>query len=68
MKRVVRTVPNEQYWDRRWRETGRDPDCFEDLSIYPIRYAEMVMNGSSDLVLELGAGLGRVLKHYHRAA
>ncbi len=66
MKRVARTVPNEQYWDRRWREAGRDPDCFEDLSIYPIRYAEMVMNGSSDSVLELGAGLGRVLKHYHR--
>jgi SAM-dependent methyltransferase len=67
VKKVSRYEPIEQYWDRRWTEAEWDADRFIDLSIYPIKYAEMVTNGSSGRVLEVGAGLGRVLKHYHYA-
>ncbi|WP_433194506.1 class I SAM-dependent methyltransferase [Nocardia sp. CA-107356] len=64
-KAIRRSETNESYWDRRWAEAGSDEASFTDLSIYPIKYAEMVMGDQSDRVLELGCGLGRVVKHYH---
>ena len=65
MRKVFRFEDNSLYWDRRWTEAGRDLDHFLDPSIYPIKYAEMVMDDPKKLVVELGCGLGRVLKHYH---
>jgi len=65
MKKVFRYEANEVYWDCRWEEANQDRDGFEDLSIYPIRYAEEVVLSPKERVLELGAGLGRILKHYH---
>jgi SAM-dependent methyltransferase len=56
---------NYAYWDRRWSETDQDPDGFENTDIYPVKYADMVMTDQSARSLELGAGLGRVLKHYY---
>ena len=67
MKKVFRYEDNRQYWDRRWTEASSDKEWFVDLNIYPIKYAEMVMNNASSYTLELGAGLGRILKHYHYA-
>jgi SAM-dependent methyltransferase len=67
MKKVLRYEDNISYWNRRWTETGRDSDRFEDTSIYHIKYAEMVMTDRALHALELGAGLGRLLKHYHFA-
>lgn len=67
MKRVYRYEENTAYWDRRWTEAGEDKDRFERLDIYPIRYAEMVMTDRSARALEIGCGLGRVLKHYRRS-
>lgn len=64
MKRVYRQEANDAYWDRRWAEAGHDSESFQDLTIYPIRYAEMVMQDRSKRALEIGCGLGRVLKHY----
>lgn len=66
MKRVYRHEANEAYWDRRWAEAGSDSESFSDLSIYPIKYAEMVMQDKQSRALEIGCGLGRVLKHYAR--
>jgi len=66
MRRVMRAEANDAYWDRRWREAGRDADTFDDLNVYPIRFAEMVMDDRKAEVLEVGTGLGRVLKHYHQ--
>lgn len=66
MRKVFRTEDNAEYWDRRWTETSRDPDAFTDLTIYPIKFAEMVMRQKPARSLELGAGLGRVTKHYWR--
>jgi len=65
MKKVYRYEENFKYWDRRWAESGRDADEFLDRNIYPIRYAEMVMTNPADRSVELGTGLGRVLKHYY---
>ena len=67
MKKVLRYEENQDYWDRRWAEAGGDADSFVDLSIYPIKYAEMVMDDPAHHSVELGAGLGRVLKHYYYA-
>ena len=67
MKKVFRYEDNRQYWDRRWAEAERDLDTFSDLNIYPIKYADMVMDNPAHRTVELGAGLGRVLKHYHNA-
>lgn len=64
MRRVYRWEGNVEYWDRRWAEVGEDPDNFEDLTIYPIRYAEQVMRGKGRRALELGCGPGRLMKHY----
>jgi SAM-dependent methyltransferase len=66
MRRVMRAEANETYWDRRWREAGRDAGCFDDINVYPIRFAEMIMRDRDAEVLELGVGLGRVMKHYHQ--
>ena len=65
MKQVYRYEDNSSYWDRRWSEAGRDQDRFTDLTIYPIKYAEMVVTDKNERVAELGCGLGRVVKHYH---
>jgi SAM-dependent methyltransferase len=66
VRKVLRYEDNAAYWDRRWAEAERDPDSFEDTKIYPIRYANLVMRDPRASALELGAGLGRLLKHYRR--
>lgn len=65
MKRVFRHEKNTVYWDRRWLEAGDDASEFDDLSIYPIRYAEQVVVPNPGRILEIGCGLGRLVKHYH---
>ena len=65
MKKMYRYEDNQDYWDRRWSEAGRDADSFADLDIYPVKYADMVMGNPSEHSVELGAGLGRILKQYH---
>ncbi len=41
-----------------------DPYCFKNMKIYPIEYAEKVVK-KNDKIVEVGCGLGRILKHYH---
>lgn len=67
MKKVMRYEDNQEYWDRRWAGAQKDADGFADLSIYPIKYAELVMKDPSQRSVEIGAGLGRVFKHYYYA-
>ncbi len=59
MRKVFRNEHNQAYWDRRWAEAGRDGESFASLDIYPVRYAEMIMDRAREPVLELGSGLGR---------
>ena len=65
MKKVYRQESNPNYWDRRWEETGSDKSQFANTNIYPIKYAELVMDDKSTATLEIGCGGGRVLKHYY---
>ncbi|WP_165845397.1 class I SAM-dependent methyltransferase [Streptacidiphilus pinicola] len=65
-KALRRAETNERYWDRRWEEAGSDAAAFDSLDIYPVKYAQMVMTDPDSSALELGCGLGRVVKHYHR--
>jgi SAM-dependent methyltransferase len=67
MKKVYRYEDNEEYWDRRWREAENDAGRFSDMTIYPIRYAEAVVASTPGRILEIGCGLGRIVKHYHAA-
>lgn len=63
MKKVYRYEDNKDYWDRRWAEAGADSQQFDNLDIYPIKYAEKVMEKGKSAI-EVGCGPGRVLKHY----
>ncbi|MBW8039149.1 MAG: class I SAM-dependent methyltransferase [Planctomycetes bacterium] len=65
MRKMMRYEDNLKYWDRRWSEAECDADSFENLDIYPIKYAEMVVGNNNGRVAEFGCGLGRVVKHYH---
>lgn len=64
MKKVYRTEDNRRYWDRRWSEAQEDANEFLDMSIYPIYYAERVVSRVPGRILEIGCGLGRLVKHY----
>ncbi len=64
MRKVLRGRDNKSYWDERWSKFEEDQDEFENLEIYPIKYAGKVARKNA-LMLEAGCGLGRVLKHYH---
>jgi len=64
MKRVYRYEENKDYWDRRWNEAGSDARTFQDLTIYPILYAEKILQNNQGSIAEIGCGLGRLVKHY----
>ena len=61
----MRYENNASYWDRRWSEADPDAGFFRDLSIYPVKYSEMVVKKRNSLIAELGCGLGRILNHYN---
>ena len=65
MKKVYRDIDIVSYWEKRWREAGEDKDYFDNLEIYPIKYAMQTIKDKNGVILECGCGLGRVLKHYH---
>ena len=67
MRKAFRVWNNAAYWDQRWSEAEKDEDYFKNIDIYPIKYAEMVKPNKNGIMAELGCGLGRVVKHYHRA-
>ena len=65
MRKAIRFQDNNDYWDQRWVSAGADSKSFGDISIYPIRFAEMVKPESKGSIAELGCGLGRIAMHYH---
>lgn len=63
MRKVFRDKNNADYWENRWAKSGVDEDGFNNLNIYPIKYAELVAK-KGDKILEAGCGAGRVYFHY----
>lgn len=63
MKKIYRDKVNSDYWEDRWANSGVDKDGFENKDIYPIKYAELVIN-KGDKILEAGCGAGRIYFHY----
>lgn len=64
MKKVYRFLNNNDYWDKRWLESGVDKTRFENLDIYPIKHTQMIINNQEQKILEAGCGAGRVFFHY----
>lgn len=69
MKKILREQTARFYSDQKWKDFKTDEDTFENLDIYPIRWAELGLSHvpKDGVILENGCGLGRVLKHYHMA-
>lgn len=65
MRKVYRDKNNSDYWENRWANSGVDEDGFNNLNIYPIKYAELAIN-KEDKILEAGCGAGRVYFHYNK--
>lgn len=63
MRKVLRKTYAKDYWDKRWSSYERDDDSFKDLTIYPVKFIEPVIS-KDDLSLDVGCGLGRIVKHY----
>jgi SAM-dependent methyltransferase len=63
MRKVYRDKENSDYWENRWAKSGVDEDGFNNLNIYPIKYAEIAIQ-KGDKILEAGCGAGRVYFHY----
>jgi len=63
MRIIYRDTDNKDYWENRWSQSGVDSSDFADLSIYPIKYAEMVVHDSTN-ILEAGCGSGMLYFHY----
>jgi SAM-dependent methyltransferase len=65
VKKVYRSEDNRSYWNRRWTEANEDANEFIDLNIYPVSYANQVISRVPGKIIEIGCGLGRLVKHYH---
>jgi SAM-dependent methyltransferase len=64
MKKVYRSESNIDYWNRRWSESGTDAKAFLDPNIYPVKYSNLIVQDKTQCCLEIGSGVGRILKHY----
>jgi len=66
MRKVYRSLNNDDYWNKRWKDAKEDKDYFENLNIYPIKYSKKTIgDNKKSLILEAGCGLGRILKHHY---
>ncbi|MGD9559021.1 MAG: class I SAM-dependent methyltransferase, partial [Oscillospiraceae bacterium] len=65
MKKTFRAEQAKEYWENRWGSAGVDMQHFENLGIYPVKYADAVVAPAAS-VLEAGCGTGRLYFHYRR--
>lgn len=64
MRITYRNANNKDYWTKRWDEIPADSPM-ENLSVYPLKYAQMTVKDKAGKILEAGCGAGRILRNYH---
>jgi SAM-dependent methyltransferase len=64
MRITYRARGVKEYWTARWDEIPADVPM-ENLSVYPLKYAQMTVKDKAGKILEAGCGAGRVLRYYH---
>jgi SAM-dependent methyltransferase len=64
MRVTYRSRGVKEYWAARWEEIPADVPM-ENKGAYPLKYAEMAIQGGRARILEAGCGAGRVLRYYH---
>jgi SAM-dependent methyltransferase len=64
MRITYRSANNKDYWTKRWDDIPADAPM-ENLSVYPLKYAEMTVKDKTGKILEAGCGAGRILRYYH---
>lgn len=65
MKKIYRDQNNDEYWEKRWESAGADKDHFENMDVYPVKYAELAAR-EAHTILEAGVGGGRLFFHYKK--
>jgi SAM-dependent methyltransferase len=64
MRVTYRTRGVREYWAARWREIPADQPM-QNRDAYPLKYAELAVQGKDQPILEAGCGAGRILRYYH---
>jgi ubiquinone/menaquinone biosynthesis C-methylase UbiE len=64
MRKTYRTRGVREYWTSRWEQISVDAPM-ENESVYPLKYAQMIVQDKNGKILEAGCGAGRILRYYH---
>ena len=64
MRITYRTRDNKEYWTSRWADIPAD-NPMENHTVYPLKYAELIVHDTDGQILEAGCGAGRILRYYH---
>lgn len=64
MRMTFRSANNKDYWTKRWDDIPADAPM-GNLSVYPLKYAQMTVKDKAGKILEAGCGAGRILRYYH---
>jgi SAM-dependent methyltransferase len=64
MRKLYISQPRNLFWEKYWKKAVEDADSIQDTNQYPLHLVSKYIDNNSRIV-ELGCGLGRVLKHYH---
>ena len=64
MRKTFRRMNNKNYWEKRWDDIPADQPM-ENHNVYPLKYAEEIVNDYNAKILEAGCGAGRILRYYH---
>lgn len=64
MKKIYTFTDRKEFWKTYWKKIEKDVNELENASEYPLHLVDRYADKNKKM-LELGCGLGRVLKHYH---
>ena len=64
MRITYRNHNVKDYWTSRWDKIPADQPM-ENNQVYPLKYAEQILQDREGKILEAGCGAGRILRYYH---